>query len=53
LVVRLEGTNVKEGKEVIDKSGLDLASAADLEDGARKAAEVVKSLKTAGAKGVK
>jgi succinyl-CoA synthetase beta subunit len=53
LVVRLEGTNVKEGKEVIEKSGLDLASAADLEDGARKAAEVVKSLKTAGAKGVK
>jgi succinyl-CoA synthetase beta subunit len=53
LVVRLEGTNVKEGKEVIEKSGLDLASAADLEDGARKAAEIVKSLKTAGAKGVK
>ncbi len=59
LVVRLEGTNVKEGKEVIDKSGLDLVSATDLEDGARKAAEVVKSMKAggagsaAGSKGVK
>ena len=45
LVVRLEGTNVKEGKEVIEKSGLDLTSAADLEDGARKAAEIVKGIK--------
>jgi len=59
LVVRLEGTNVKEGKEVIDKSGLDLVSATDLEDGARKAAEVVKSMKAgvaggvSGSKGVK
>jgi succinyl-CoA synthetase beta subunit len=52
LVVRLEGTNVKEGKEVIDQSGLDLFSAADLEDGARKAAEIVKSMKAAGRKGV-
>ncbi len=56
LVVRLEGTNVKEGKEVIDQSGLDLFSAADLEDGARKAAEIVKSMQAAGSsvsKGVK
>ncbi|MBW8888147.1 MAG: ADP-forming succinate--CoA ligase subunit beta [Fibrobacteres bacterium] len=52
LVVRLEGTNVKEGKEVIDKSGLDLVSATDLEDGARKAAEVVKSMKAGAAGGV-
>jgi succinyl-CoA synthetase beta subunit len=45
LVVRLEGTNVKEGKEVIEMSGLDLTSASDLEDGARKAAELVKGAK--------
>ena len=45
LVVRLEGTNVKEGKAVIEGSGLALTSAADLEDGARKAAELVKGMK--------
>jgi succinyl-CoA synthetase beta subunit len=48
LVVRLEGTNVKEGKEVIEMSGLDLTSATDLEDGARKAAELVKGKPAAG-----
>jgi succinyl-CoA synthetase beta subunit len=42
LVVRLEGTNVNEGKAVIDQSGLNLTSASDLEDGARKAALAVK-----------
>ena len=42
LVVRLEGTNVNEGKAVIDQSGLNLTSASDLEDGARKAAMAVK-----------
>jgi succinyl-CoA synthetase beta subunit len=44
-VVRLEGTNVKEGKEVIETSGLALTSATDLEDGARKVAELVKGMK--------
>jgi succinyl-CoA synthetase beta subunit len=43
LVVRLEGTNVKEGKEVIEQSGLNLISALDLDDGAKKAAQLVKS----------
>jgi len=37
LVVRLEGTNVKEGKAIIDASGLNIISAADLDDAAQKA----------------
>jgi len=41
LVVRLEGTNVVEGKAVIRDSGLNLASAEDIEDGARQAAKAV------------
>ena len=36
LVVRLEGTRVKEGKEILDKSGLDVISADDLDDAAQK-----------------
>ena len=43
LVVRLEGTNVAEGKALINQSGLDLISAEDLEAGAKLAAETVKS----------
>jgi succinyl-CoA synthetase beta subunit len=43
LVVRLEGTNVEEGKAVIAASGLNLISADDLEDAARKAAATVKA----------
>ena len=41
LVVRLEGTNVEEGKVLIRESGLNIISADDLEDGARKAAQTV------------
>ena len=37
LVVRLEGTNVDLGKEILNKSGLAIISADDLEDAARKA----------------
>ncbi|ODT82903.1 MAG: succinate--CoA ligase subunit beta [Pelagibacterium sp. SCN 64-44] len=36
LVVRLEGTRVKEGKEILDKSGLNVISADDLDDAAQK-----------------
>jgi succinyl-CoA synthetase beta subunit len=36
LVVRLEGTRVKEGKEILDASGLDVISADDLDDAAQK-----------------
>jgi succinyl-CoA synthetase beta subunit len=45
LVVRLEGTNVEEGKALIRESGLNLTSADNLEDGARKAAQTVGSAK--------
>jgi len=37
LIVRLEGTNVKEGKAIIAASGLDITSAEDLDDAAQKA----------------
>ncbi|HWV19968.1 MAG TPA: ADP-forming succinate--CoA ligase subunit beta [Devosia sp.] len=36
LVVRLEGTNVREGKAILDNSGLDVISADDLDDAAQK-----------------
>jgi succinyl-CoA synthetase beta subunit len=42
LVVRLEGTNVELGKKIIDESGLDVVSAADMADGAKKAVELAK-----------
>jgi succinyl-CoA synthetase beta subunit len=51
LVVRLEGTNVKEGKALIESSGLDLVSAANLEDAAMRAAQTVKALAAKSAKG--
>ncbi|KRS10194.1 succinyl-CoA synthetase subunit beta, partial [Roseovarius atlanticus] len=35
LVVRLEGTNVEKGKEIINTSGLDVIAADDLKDGAQ------------------
>jgi len=42
LVVRLAGTNFKEGKEILDKSGLKILSATDLNDAAKKIVEAVK-----------
>jgi succinyl-CoA synthetase beta subunit len=42
LVVRLEGTNVAEGKRIIRESGLNVISADDLEDAARKIVAAVK-----------
>ncbi|HTM96955.1 MAG TPA: ADP-forming succinate--CoA ligase subunit beta [Croceibacterium sp.] len=42
LVVRLEGTNVKEGKEILDNSGLAIISADDLGDAAQKIVAQVK-----------
>jgi succinyl-CoA synthetase beta subunit len=41
LVVRLEGTNVALGKQMLDESGLDLVSAADMKDGAQRILELV------------
>ncbi len=40
LVVRLEGTNVELGKQIIDGSGLNVVSAADMKDGANKIVEL-------------
>ena len=42
LVVRLEGTNVQLGKEIIAKSNLNVTSADDLDDAARKIVEAVR-----------
>jgi succinyl-CoA synthetase beta subunit len=42
LVVRLEGTNVELGKEILARSGLDIVSADDLGDAARKVVAAVK-----------
>jgi succinyl-CoA synthetase beta subunit len=41
LVVRLEGTNVDEGKKIIAESGLDVISADDLDDAAQKVVAAV------------
>ena len=42
LVVRLAGTNFKEGKEILEKSDLKILSASDLNDAAKKIVEVIK-----------
>ncbi len=41
LVVRMEGTNVEEGKKILEASGLNLTSAVDLKDAAAKVAAAV------------
>jgi succinyl-CoA synthetase beta subunit len=43
LVVRLEGTNVELGKEIIAKSGLNVIAANDLADGAQKIVAAVRA----------
>ena len=42
LVVRLAGTNFKEGKEILEKSSLKILSANDLNDAAKKIVEAIK-----------
>ena len=42
MVVRLEGTNVELGRQMLDESGLNLATAADMKDGAQKIVELAK-----------
>jgi succinyl-CoA synthetase beta subunit len=46
LVVRLQGTNVELGNEILKKSGLDIIAADDLGDAARKVVAAVKSLRS-------
>ena len=41
LVVRLEGTNVEEGKKILQDSNLDIIAASDLEEAAEKIVKVV------------
>lgn len=45
LVVRLEGTNVEKGKELLEKSGLPIITASDLDDAAKKICAAVKGKK--------
>jgi len=42
LVVRLAGTNFQEGRDILDKSGLKILSASDLNDAAKKIVEAIK-----------
>ena len=44
LVVRLEGTNVEEGKRIINESGLNVVAADDLDDAAQKIVKAVKGV---------
>ncbi|OGP57400.1 MAG: succinate--CoA ligase subunit beta [Deltaproteobacteria bacterium RBG_13_49_15] len=41
VVVRMEGTNVEAGRKILSDSGLDLITAIDLKDAAKKVAELV------------
>ena len=41
-MVRLEGTNVEQGKQILESSGLKIVSANDLGDAARKIVAEVK-----------
>jgi succinyl-CoA synthetase beta subunit len=41
VVVRMEGTNIEEGRRILAESGLDLITATDLKDAAARVAEIV------------
>jgi succinyl-CoA synthetase beta subunit len=43
VVIRMEGTNVEEGRRILDESGLDLKVATDVWDAASKVAEIARS----------
>jgi succinyl-CoA synthetase beta subunit len=43
VIVRLEGTNVDEGKALLKNSGLAIIPADDINDGAKKSVEAVKN----------
>ena len=43
VVIRMEGTNVEEGRTILADSGLNLITAVDLKDAANKIAEIVKN----------
>jgi succinyl-CoA synthetase beta subunit len=41
VVVRMEGTNVEQGRQILSESGLDLRTAKDLADAAQQVAALV------------
>jgi len=43
VVIRMEGTNVEEGRKILAESGLNLITATDLKDAAKKVAQLVDS----------
>jgi succinyl-CoA synthetase beta subunit len=43
VVIRLEGTNVEEGRRILEESGLSLLTATDMIDAAEKVLSVLKS----------
>ena len=45
LVVRLEGTNVEEGKKIIEESDLEVISGSDLDDAAQKITKAISEVK--------
>ena len=42
VVIRMEGTNVEQGRQILAESGLNLITAVDLKDAASKIAEIVR-----------
>ncbi len=50
LVVRLEGTNVEKGRSLLERSGLPIITASDLDDAAEKVCRAVGSEESAGRK---
>jgi succinyl-CoA synthetase beta subunit len=42
LIVRMEGTNVDKGKQILKDSGIAVIAASDMADGARRAVEAIK-----------
>jgi succinyl-CoA synthetase beta subunit len=43
VVVRMEGTNIEEGRRILAESGLDLITATDLKDAAQRVAEIARA----------
>ena len=44
LIVRLEGTNVKEGKAILNSSGISVVTAENLDDAAKKAVKSIQKM---------
>jgi succinyl-CoA synthetase beta subunit len=46
IVVRLEGTNVEEGRRILNESGLNFTVAIGMQDGAKKVLEALKRVQS-------